>query len=202
MTGHHAIPDTTTASASNSRSDTQNSPISTSSSRYVKEGTTNAVGREAYEGGPPIMSNYPATYDPPPLEEPRHIPIPDDISLVRALNPYDKKQVDSDYMGFIIVLERLWSCFLREWLENFCRQQGPLLIRKEVVEAEVERVMRLWADKSVVVKQFPHRVEEVRDVAHVEYEWRVRCWHVGQHIEEYKTSTVLRLKKLGYLIGG
>lgn len=42
-TGHHAIPDTTTASASNSRSDTQNSPISTSSSRYVEEGPTNGV---------------------------------------------------------------------------------------------------------------------------------------------------------------
>ncbi|CAL8576277.1 hypothetical protein XPA_002166 [Xanthoria parietina] len=201
-TGYHDVSDTTIASAPNSPSDYPDSPTSTASSRTVVESPTKQIGREAYEGAPPILFDYPAVFDPHPEEEPRHIPTPDDLALTRALHPHDRAQVNSDYMGFIVVMERLWSRFLRVRFERFCRQQGPLLIRKEVVEAEVERVMWRWAAKSFVQRQFPHVMQEARDFAHVEYEWRVRVCHLDRHLEEYKTSTVLRLRKLGYLIGG
>ena len=147
------------------------------------------------------MFNYPAKVDPIPPNEPRNIPIPTDHSLVLALSGHDKAQVDSDYMGFLIVMERIWPSFLCAHLEAFCRQNGPTVCRKELVEAEVRRVMLLWTGKKVVMKQFPYQILEARDVAHVEYERRVRCWHVEQHIEEYQASAVLRLRKLGYLIG-
>ncbi|KAI4224368.1 MAG: hypothetical protein L6R36_004705 [Xanthoria steineri] len=201
-TGYHDISGPTDASAPNSPSDSPDSPTSTASSRTVVESPTKRGGREAYEGAPPILFNYPAVYDAPPPDEPRHIPAPDDVTLARALHPHDRAQVNSDYMGFIVVMERLWSRLLRVRFERFCREQGPLMIRKEVVEAEVEKVMWRWAAKSFVRRQFPHVMQEVRDFAHVEYEWRVRVCHVEKHLEEYKTSTVLRLRKLGYLIGG
>ncbi|KAL8848763.1 MAG: hypothetical protein Q9221_006234 [Calogaya cf. arnoldii] len=163
---------------------------------------TSIRGHEPYKGAAPLMYKYPAKFDPPPPHEPRNIPIPDNPRLVTTLNDYDKDQVDFDYMGFIIVMERIWEQFLRGHFEDFCYRQGPLSIRKETVAAEVTRVMRIWADKIMVLKEFPHAVEEVRDVSHVEYEWRVRQCHVGQHLEEYVESTVLRLRNLGYLIGG
>ena len=158
---------------------------------------------EPYEAGPPILNNYPARIDPPPLDEPRHIPLPKhNPSLVLALHPYDKAEIDSNYMGFIIVMERIWTQFLRDHLEGFCRRQGPRSIRKEAVDLEVRKALVRWASKTAVEGDFPYQVEEARDVAHLEYEHRVRCWHVRQHVHEYVTTMILRLRELGYLIGG
>ncbi|KAL8674093.1 MAG: hypothetical protein Q9168_001488 [Polycauliona sp. 1 TL-2023] len=160
-------------------------------------------GRDPYVSGPPLLSRYPARFDPPPRNEPHGIPIPrGNPALVRALHPYDMAQVDADYMGFIIVMERIWARFLRSHLEDFCRKKGPLGIWVNMVNMEVRRVMVLWASKEVVMREFPHEVQDARDRAHVEYESRVRCWHVRQHIGEYETSSILRLRELGYLIGG
>ncbi|KAL8993477.1 MAG: hypothetical protein Q9169_006319, partial [Polycauliona sp. 2 TL-2023] len=137
-------------------------------------------------------------FDPPSLDEPRNIPIPERFpGLVRALHPYDKDEVDSNYMGFIIVMERIWARFLRADLEDFCCQQGPCVIRKEEVHSKVRKIMMRWMSKETVLREFPHDVKEPRDVAHVEYEFRVRGWHARQHIEEYESSTVLRLRELG-----
>ncbi|KAL8772915.1 MAG: hypothetical protein Q9209_001935 [Squamulea sp. 1 TL-2023] len=157
-------------------------------------------GRDAYTTGPPLMFNYPKRIDLPPKSEPHDIPI--NLALIRALHPHDKSQVDSDYMGFLIVMERIWHHFMRDILETFCQSLGPTAVRQEFVELQVRQLMALWTRKEAVVKHFPYEIKEVRDVAHVEYERRVRCWHVERHMEEYVASAVLRLRKLGYLIGG
>ncbi|KAL9630009.1 MAG: hypothetical protein Q9204_004950 [Flavoplaca sp. TL-2023a] len=158
---------------------------------------------ELYEIPSQLLNDYPARIDPPSLAEPRHIPLPKhNPSIVLALHPYDKAEVDSNYMGFIIVMERIWTQFLREYLEGFCRRQGHCSIRREVVDLEVRKELVRWASRAAVESDFPHQVEEARDAAHLEYEHRVRCWHVREHVHEYVNTMILRLRELGYLIGG
>ncbi|KAL9016466.1 MAG: hypothetical protein Q9180_008800 [Flavoplaca navasiana] len=167
------------------------------------ERLNNPCEPELYEAIPQLLNHYPARIDPPSLAEPRHIPLPKhNPSIVLALHPYDKAEVDSNYMGFIIVMERIWTQFLRHDLEDFCRRQGARSIRKEMVDLEVRKALVHWASRAAVESDFPHQVEEARDAAHLEYEHRVRCWHVREHIHEYVTTMVLRLRDLGYLIGG
>ncbi|KAL8863517.1 MAG: hypothetical protein Q9178_000198 [Gyalolechia marmorata] len=201
ISGIHASSDASTMNTPITSSSNRDSQIGETQDQHPTEEPVNRFGREACDVPPPLMFNYPARVDPIPSNEPRNIPIPTDHSLVLALSDHDKAQVDSDYMGFLIVMERIWPSFLCDHLEGFCRQNGPTLFRKELIEMEVRRVMRLWTSKTVVMKQFPYQILEARDVAHVEYERRVRCWHVEQHLEEYQASAVLRLRQLGYLIG-
>ncbi|KAL8929737.1 MAG: hypothetical protein Q9172_000294 [Xanthocarpia lactea] len=136
-------------SHASSNASTTNTPITSSSDRSSQKGETqdqrpiegpvNRFGREAYDVPPPLMFNYPAKVDPTPPNEPRNIPIPTDHSLVLALSDHDKAKVDSDYMGFLIVMERIWPSFLCEHLEDFCRQHGPTFSRKEIIEMECSK---------------------------------------------------------------
>ncbi|KAL8724384.1 MAG: hypothetical protein Q9166_007978 [cf. Caloplaca sp. 2 TL-2023] len=158
----------------------------------------NRLGREASDVPHEILPCYPRTHL---VEEPRDIPMPHARWLVQALHPYDKHQIDCDYMGFIIVMERIWPSYLRPLLEEFIKQKGPSSSKKETVDEEVRRLMTIWKSPDQVVKDFPHNVDEPRDWAHLEYECRVRDWHVGQHMEEYQTSVVLRLRWMGYMVG-
>ncbi|KAL8882957.1 MAG: hypothetical protein Q9192_007495, partial [Flavoplaca navasiana] len=129
---------------------------------------------ELYEAPSQLLNHYPARVDPPSLAEPRHIQLPKhNPSIVLALHPYDKAEVDSNYMGFIIVMERIWTQFLREYLEGFCRQQGHCSIRREVVDLEVRKELVRWASRAAVESDFPHQVEEARDASHLEYEHRL-----------------------------
>ncbi|KAL8790337.1 MAG: hypothetical protein Q9213_000689 [Squamulea squamosa] len=174
------------------------SPMSSYEQEAAKP--TKHPGRDTYAPVPPLLSAYPRRIDPPPPNEPHSIPV--NLALIKALHLYDKSQVDSDYMGFIVVMERIWPQFMRKILEAFCQSLGPTAVKKEYVELQVRDLMVLWTRKEAVVKSFPHEVREVRDLAHLEYERRVRCWHVERHMEEYVASAVLRLRELGYPIGG
>lgn len=122
-----------------------------------------------------------------------------DHQIALPLHSYDKRQVDSDYMGFIVIMERIWPQYLRPRLEEFCRGVGS--IRRAAVDERVRDWMKEWMMREQVEREFPYDIIEARDRAHVEYEHRVRVWHVYQNMEDYQASAVLRLRQLGYMIG-
>ncbi|KAL8821096.1 MAG: hypothetical protein Q9223_000821 [Gallowayella weberi] len=153
------------------------------------------AGRDAIHVVPSAVPNWPQIVTPHPLAEPCDIRIP------LALHFYDKKQIDADYMGFIIVMDRIWPSYLRPNLEAFCRSKEPSSLRQELVEEEVRRLMWMWASNQQVQDDFPHVVLGPWDWARINYELWVRIWHVQQHHEEYAASAVLRLRQLGYMIG-
>ncbi|KAI4124570.1 MAG: hypothetical protein LQ338_004732 [Usnochroma carphineum] len=130
------------------------------------------------------------------------------------LRPYDKALIDENYMSFYVVWQRLWPLYLHEPLEAFCREQGPHIFHKELLCNEVRRLMVSWTTPAAVVEMREFRMEagdpwwgrsyeqmQMEQQAKLEYERRVRCWHVQRHVAMYENWAAGELRKMGFLVG-
>ncbi|KAL8943385.1 MAG: hypothetical protein Q9216_001094 [Gyalolechia sp. 2 TL-2023] len=152
--------------------------------------------------------------DPPSLPEPR-VPSNSHPPYLRIV---DKSLIDEEYFSFPTVWQRLWPRFLRDRLERFCRSRrdSPSIFHKELLYAEVDRLLGKWIDGAVFTKEMwnrrmmrcgwpaealvrPYWEQEWR--ARVEYERRVRAWHVGEHGAKYRVRAAGELRRMGYRIG-
>lgn len=144
-----------------------------------------------------------AASPPEPLMPPPH-----------SLRPDHKALIDENYLTFSVVWHRLWPLYLKEPLESYCREKDPHIFKRELIFNEVRRFMVSWTTQAAVIEMNDFRIQsgdgclgrtyeqvQTEQQAKLEYERRVRCWHVQKHVAMYEAWSAGELRKLGFKIG-
>lgn len=153
--------------------------------------------------------------DPPSPPEPRvpHYAHP------RFLLRNDKVKIDADYASFSIVWQRLWPAYLLQPLQEFCKTRddpnNQSIFHKEILYEHIQKVLHEWISvvneeawgyhigmrECVEIGMFVRSSWEVEWRAKVEYERRVRVWHVREHLRKYQIRAAGELRRMGFKIG-